>query len=650
MIFRKKSSKEKKLQISKPILNAYPHHANIIAILNSNPNEMPILFNHYTQLVYNTEIDRLDFSIGMHIPSFIKNYPLIYSHSISRSFVSKKWKSITEFIMECINDGYYVQFIVDTYHIGAYEEFYNRIHFEHNILIYGYNQVEDIFYAADSFVHGKYSFECVSFSELEKSYSKNLPYDWLDGIVLLKVKDDPYTAFWYDVEHIAVEIENYLESEPSAMINIFETGRRNELLHYYGVTVYDKIAEYIQHNRTFNFEYDIRIFYVLLDHKHYLQYMLYELYKVKRVERADYYYNRFRELESDTQKLINAVLKYNVTAEDSILDMIINKLQEIKEKEKEILKEYRLDLTTEPDVNNRFVSGEVLCTSIALEYSEGWSQRNLEDTGYYFTSTDGASAAYQFLGNGIEVYGIKKSTYGFGEVVIDGVSHGTIDFSSKEVLKDELVYKSQKLNYGYHTIQIICADTSQRKKINRINITKMIVKNTEIEKGFTTAEPLKRDRSTSGNWVSLYGTEGFDILGLSTKLPSYVNQAGYLFYNAVLVMLIKTKGDFRALQYREDVKKRFASYYLNPEMFSLDLTISGEEAKRVSFYFMDYDNLGRESKVEIFDADTGELLCTDKIKDFVNGIYLSYEIKGAVQICFTKLEGPDVVLSGVFFE
>ena len=37
----------------------------------------------------------------------------------------------------------------------------------------------------------------------------------------------------------------------------------------------------------------------------------------------------------------------------------------------------------------------------------------------------------------------------------------------------------------------------------------------------TTAIFLKTDTTTQGNWIGTYGTQGYDVIGNATSLPSY---------------------------------------------------------------------------------------------------------------------------------
>jgi RHS repeat-associated protein len=71
---------------------------------------------------------------------------------------------------------------------------------------------------------------------------------------------------------------------------------------------------------------------------------------------------------------------------------------------------------------------------------------------------------------------------------------------------------------------------------------------------------------------------------------------------------------------------------------------------QVGLYALDWDNLGRQERVEILDATTNAVLDSRDISSFANGKYLVWELKGHVKLKVTKLAGTNAVISGLFFE
>ena len=169
-----------------------------------------MVFNHYISLVYDKEIERADFLAGYDIEAHIMSYPLCMNHAVSRELAKRCGKNIAEFMEACIEEDYYIHCLVDTYYIHAYEETCGASHFMHNILLYGYDGQNRIFYAADCFTEGKYSFAKIPYEEFEHGFTIS-GFDWLEGIRLIKKREAPHIGIWYDIPHLKEQINYYIK-------------------------------------------------------------------------------------------------------------------------------------------------------------------------------------------------------------------------------------------------------------------------------------------------------------------------------------------------------------------------------------------------------------------------------------------------------
>jgi|GEM_PF-5620290 len=641
--------KNKTLPMKKPLLDAYPHHGNIMSILESNKYLMPAVINHYMQLAFDTEIDRIDFNIALNIKYYTQNYPFVLSHGINREFVNDNWKKIEDFIISCIDHGYYVHLLVDTYYLHAYNDFYQRIHFEHNVMIYGYDCKEKVYDIADAFENGKYSFRKAYFSELEKSYDKHSDTDWIEGFQLYKIREKQLIGVGYDIDMMKQQIDEYVNGLPSDCIILEESARRRRGDFAYGIAVYQILQDYIKINMEQGSECDIRIFYVLLDHKRYLKYMCYDLYTLGRINKADYYYNQFKHFEREAQKICNSVLKYNVTLQSILLTKAISRLSDMALEEKAVLQKLPEDLAEESIYDNRMVTGIVECDHILLEYIGEWEERTDHGMKYCRTWEEGAVVRLQFYGNDIKVFAVQGELFGELELQIDGKNIDTIDLHSEGSNHEQEVYHSNQLKLGYHTIKV--SNKSKKNIKNRINISKIISSCVDTDlKHETIVKKSEYDYRTRGNWEGVYGQEGYEIIGGDDILPDYVDRSGFIFRNPVFVWLYQAGGDSRALHAVGDRSIRSVAYYLKDTEFTVEIIVSGDELHPVSFYTVDYDRLGRVFAIEFTDGDTDKVLFNDIIEDFEEGIYLNYMISGYVKVKFKCIEGPDTVLSGVFFQ
>jgi hypothetical protein len=162
-----------------------------------------------------------------------------------------------------------------------------------------------------------------------------------------------------------------------------------------------------------------------------------------------------------------------------------------------------------------------------------------------------------------------------------------------------------------------------------------------------TASFVQNDTLTTGNWVGFYGSEGALAAYGDFLTPTNCQINAYHNYPATWA---NPTTDTRALQKRT-ATTRFATRWqdTNTTMFFY-LQFKDTRKHRVSFYFLDFDNGGRQEKVEFFDYVSGQFLAATTISNFQNGIYSTWNLQGRITVKFTKLAGPTVLLAGLFFD
>ncbi len=82
----------------------------------------------------------------------------------------------------------------------------------------------------------------------------------------------------------------------------------------------------------------------------------------------------------------------------------------------------------------------------------------------------------------------------------------------------------------------------------------------------------------------------------------------------------------------------------------MDVNLTDGQQHDLELYLLDWDRQGRSEQVQISNAATGAVLSTQTVSSFQSGTYLDYAISGNVLITFTKLSGPNAVLSGLFLD
>lgn len=134
------------LDLTMPDITAYPIYANPIAIMQCHAETCEWLLSNFIQICSN--------QAALNYYDFNYKYCFFLNVQKIKKKVLEKWGiDIIRFILNSISDGYYVYMLVKRKYIDAYY-FQDEDEYAHNILLYGYDMAEKIFYIADNFKGG----------------------------------------------------------------------------------------------------------------------------------------------------------------------------------------------------------------------------------------------------------------------------------------------------------------------------------------------------------------------------------------------------------------------------------------------------------------------------------------------------------------
>ncbi|HEV8042956.1 MAG TPA: SBBP repeat-containing protein [Bryobacteraceae bacterium] len=161
----------------------------------------------------------------------------------------------------------------------------------------------------------------------------------------------------------------------------------------------------------------------------------------------------------------------------------------------------------------------------------------------------------------------------------------------------------------------------------------------------STASFVKLDTTTQGNWIGVYGTDGYVVIGDLTLNPSYVTPVASGETQAVWVA---STSDVRALQKASNPADRVAGLWWTYNTFTIDLNITDSNTHQVALYCLDWDSTARREKVDVLDAN-GNVLNTQSLTSSFNaGVYLVWNLSGHVKLRVTVTGGPNAVATGLF--
>jgi subtilisin family serine protease len=226
---------------------------------------------------------------------------------------------------------------------------------------------------------------------------------------------------------------------------------------------------------------------------------------------------------------------------------------------------------------------------------------------------------------------------------------GTVKFTSsdpKAALPASYIFTSA--DAGVHTFSATLNTLGTQAITVTDSITATITGSTSVtvDSPGASATFIKRDTTTEGDWIGTYGSQGYNIIGSSVSYPSYATVA---VAGATNSSFVASTTDPRALENASGIG-RTAGIWVSSTTFTVDVNLTDGQAHDLTFYAVDWSNIGRSEQIQITSAATGAVLDTETLSNFYGGAYLQWKLSGSVVITVKTLAGANSVLSGIFFD
>ena len=164
---------KKIIHIDESPITSYPSIANMLSMAWGKKEELlPWLSDHFVQLVvrphHDTRIDYYDHA------DLDNNYRKIYGmpgYSWMRNNTDTiKTERFTDYIEFAVDHEYCLEPCLDNFYF-SFSNCYQKHHYIHSTFIYGYDNEEEIVYAADFWELGKYSTKMINYNEINQSFN-----------------------------------------------------------------------------------------------------------------------------------------------------------------------------------------------------------------------------------------------------------------------------------------------------------------------------------------------------------------------------------------------------------------------------------------------------------------------------------------------
>ena len=320
----------KLLHIHVPMVAHLPQSSALLSVIGNTPDQYAWIMSSFINLRVNKALEYDDF----YRSDMWYNCYYIEDNSMTRQFIVNNTTSdFAHFVVECINNGYYIMPYINKKYITAYNYNYDM---RHSPLIYGYNLSKRIIYLSD-FFKWHYEQSTASFNELNQSvdYHEN-EHDWYPYKLFRIFKKKEGYQYRFNLEHIIRQLKDYCSS--TNMNGTYEQFQTNDMEEkpyfnimdyqktYFGISCYDAFLELITSKVIW-----ARLFYLFRAHKILMRKRLEYLNSRYEMMEYDHLYEMVNKMEAMSTRSQNMYIKFRATNKMEYIDKIFEQIINMKE-------------------------------------------------------------------------------------------------------------------------------------------------------------------------------------------------------------------------------------------------------------------------------------------------------------------------------
>ncbi|MNO17098.1 hypothetical protein D3C76_67890 [compost metagenome] len=316
------------LNISISPIKCYLHHAHQLCIVLTDDKKLSWFYSNYAQ-VYSRdkEIDlKFDF---LSYDGMYPRFPCINQNWFNREFFLKSQNSLVQFIIDCIDQGFYCEIVVDEYYIPNKAN-YMKKSYPHQNLIYGYDKESHNFKIVGFNKHNQFTRMEIDFERLEEGFAKS---PWA-GVGFFDVTTSiDYTNADLEINFPLLKI--YL----SDFVN-----SRNSFVHFRPQDAVFGLDTYQLYKKEFleKEDSDIRPLHTFWEHKRQMVSRIGFFKETNALSCPNDLLQRFIALEQEFLGLRAMMIKYEIVENHMIFDKISTKLDILAEEEYKLLNQFIL--------------------------------------------------------------------------------------------------------------------------------------------------------------------------------------------------------------------------------------------------------------------------------------------------------------------
>jgi uncharacterized repeat protein (TIGR03803 family) len=166
----------------------------------------------------------------------------------------------------------------------------------------------------------------------------------------------------------------------------------------------------------------------------------------------------------------------------------------------------------------------------------------------------------------------------------------------------------------------------------------------------STANFIKSDTTTQGNWINTYGTVGYNVINSGSSYPASLtvtpsNELSYTWTTSATAVQALEAAPGSGDSYR------VAACWYSATSFTVDVDFTDGQMHDIELYLLDYNGgNARTEQIQFSNPATLTFLSTQAASNFSGGVYYNWVVSGNVLITFTRESGPNAILNGLFID
>lgn len=336
---------EKKLFISeKPFANAYQYVGYAMSIAEQHPDFNNWILNNYIQITFDyNNIKKEGIIIDFLGGTIFDSVKLLCYEDCDKIKILEKNidNAIIHFVEHSINNNKYICTMLNEFYVPNRLP-YKKKEFEHDVLIYGYSTEKKLINIIGYNEKNKYKVSNISYGEFCKAFRttnfmlKRIWVNWSRYDFDMSVLKNSLFDYLFSINCIK-KLDNYIDTEKGDLSFFLGKFKSHNIIAW-GLDVYPAIIEYVLWKKELLSTLDIRIFYIIHEHKRCMKKRL-NLLEKKITFNINNTMKVYEYLERETKVILYMSMKYNIssTTKSFVLDKIIKKIKDIRIIEKNCL-------------------------------------------------------------------------------------------------------------------------------------------------------------------------------------------------------------------------------------------------------------------------------------------------------------------------